>query len=395
VAIDPENPETEYELVYSFDKLTDDAALAEAVKELDAVAKAASNMFTEGESKTSSDVGIKVLVDRIRQGVEGLKQLGVADDDPLVVKGNNAVSDDDELAEEIKHRLTIEYYAKMKDGANLFPETTDEETGETTTPTYNFTVFVKNPNTYAWKENGANIEGDNCPGWEEVDGNNAPGLTSMWNGSYPGDIDGLPKDLCITQYFNLNRIEQTITNLPVGTYKVIINATEWSSPSSFAIDEEKDTEEQKADKETKKDFNRAYVKTSVTPVYEDGQEEPEEFAASEVLDNYGQYSGRHDCIFTDIEVLDGNLTLGVKWNNSQFMFDYVKIFLTGPAAGADYSKEYQDFVDAVDAAAAAATVKSVEIFDINGVQLPVAKKGVNIVKKTMSDGTIITEKIVK
>ena len=383
------------EEVYTPNALTGNDQLKEANEKITAKLTAAGRMFTEGESKTSSDVGVKVLVDRIRQGVEGMKQLGAADDDELVVEGNNAVTDDDNLSSKIMNRLTMDFYTKMKNGEDLFPATVNEETMEEETPEYNFTVFVKNPNTYAWKENGANIEGDNCPGWEEVDGNNAPGLTSMWNGAYPGDIDGLPKDLCITQYFNLNRIEQTITNLPVGTYKVIINATEWSSPSSFAIDEEKDTEEQKADKETKKDFNRAYVKTSDTPIYEDGQEVPEEFAASEVLDNYGQYSGRHDCIFTDIEVLDGNLTLGVKWNNSQFMFDYVKIFLTGPAAGADYSKEYQDFVDAVDAAAAAATVKSVEFFDINGVQLPVAKKGVNIVKKTMSDGTIITEKIVK
>ena len=388
VAIDPENPETEYELVYSFDKLTDDAALAEAVKELDAVAKAASNMFTEGESKTSSDVGIKVLVDRIRQGVEGLKQLGVADDDPLVVKGNNAVSDDDELAEEIKHRLTIEYYAKMKDGANLFPETTDEETGETTTPTYNFTVFVKNPNTYAWKESEGVTE-ENCPGWTVVEGGK-PGTTSMWNGSYPGDIDGLPKDLTITAYHSANRIEQTITDLPAGIYTVMIDATEWSDEFT---PKEGDTDEQIAQKEINHEQNRAYVKTSATPVFVEGQEEPEQFAGDARLDNRGQYAGRYENFFTDIVVTDGVLTLGVKWNNiAQMMFDRVKVLLAAPATDFNYKDAYETGIEGTEAAPV--KVRAIQLYDLNGRRVLKAQKGITIVKKQMSDGTIRTEKVV-
>ena len=388
VAIDPENPETEYELVYSFDKLTDDAALAEAVKELDAVAKAASNMFTEGESKTSSDVGIKVLVDRIRQGVEGLKQLGVADDDPLVVKGNNAVSDDDELAEEIKHRLTIEYYAKMKDGANLFPETTDEETGETTTPTYNFTVFVKNPNTYAWKESEGVTE-ENCPGWTVVEGGK-PGTTSMWNGSYPGDIDGLPKDLTITAYHSANRIEQTITDLPAGIYTVMIDATEWSDEFT---PKEGDTDEQIAQKEINHEQNRAYVKTSDTPVFVEGQEEPEQFAGDARLDNRGQYAGRYENFFTDIVVTDGVLTLGVKWNNiAQMMFDRVKVLLAAPATDFNYKDAYETGIEGTEAAPV--KVRAIQLYDLNGRRVLKAQKGITIVKKQMSDGTIRTEKVV-
>ena len=388
VAIDPENPETEYELVYSFDKLTDDAALAEAVKELDAVAKAASNMFTEGESKTSSDVGIKVLVDRIRQGVEGLKQLGVADDDPLVVKGNNAVSDDDELAEEIKHRLTIEYYAKMKDGANLFPETTDEETGETTTPTYNFTVFVKNPNTYAWKESEGVTE-ENCPGWTVVEGSK-PGTTSMWNGSYPGDIDGLPKDLTITAYHSANRIEQTITDLPAGIYTVMIDATEWSDEFT---PKEDDTDEQIAQKEINHEQNRAYVKTSDTPVFVEGQEEPEQFAGDARLDNRGQYAGRYENFFTDIVVTDGVLTLGVKWNNiAQMMFDRVKVLLAAPATDFNYKDAYETGIEGTEAAPV--KVRAIQLYDLNGRRVLKAQKGITIVKKQMSDGTIRTEKVV-
>ena len=384
---DPETGE-EYEVVVAEAKpLVDDTELQTAIDELQDIVNAAQRMFTEGESKTSSDVGIKVLVDRIRQGAEGLMQLGVAESDPLIVRANNAVSDDDALAEELKNRLKLEFYNKMKNGENLFPVTVDESTLEETTPTYNFTVFVKNPNTYAWKES-AGVTEENCPGWTMVEGN--AGLTNMWNGSYPGDIDGLPKDLCITQYHQTNRIEQTITDLPAGIYTVMIDAAEWSDEFTPG---ENDDEETIATKEANHEMNRVYVKTSDTPAYEEGAEEV--FKADARIDHHGQYVGRYENYLTDIEVTDGVLTLGVKWNNlAQFMFDRVQILLAAPAAGFDYAKAYEDVMTDIDQPAAkTAKVIGIQIFDLNGQMIPTAKKGVNIVKKYMSDGTIVTEKV--
>ena len=389
------------EEVYIPNALTDDAELKEANEKITAKLTAAGRMFTEGPSTETHHVGVMVLVDRIRQGVEGLKELGVADDDELVVAGNNAVSDDDNLSDAIKNRLALEFYQKMKNGEaeEFFKAEVDEETLEETPAKYNFTVFVKNPNTYAWSE-GAGLKAsnpDNCPGWADVEGRDA-GLTNGWNGQYPGDIEGLPKDLMITQWHAPNRFEQTITDLPAGIYTVMINSAEWSD--EFAVKDD-DSEEKIAEKEAAHELNRVYVKTSDTPIYEEGQEDPEEFAASARIDHYGQYVAKHENYLTGVEVRDGQLTIGVNWANvipAQFMFDAVKIYLTGAIPGFDYAAAYKDMkeiVDEIDAAATAATVKSVEFFDINGVQLPVAKKGVNIVKKTMSDGTIITEKIVK
>ena len=383
------DPEAEDNYNYFFDKLTDDAALAEAVNELSNAAKVAGYMFTEGESKTSSDVGIKVLVDRIRQGVEGLKQLGVAEDDDLITRANNAVTDDDALADEIKHRLMIEFYGKMKNGENLFPETVDEETLATTTPKYNFTVFVKNPNTYAWKEAGVGLTEENCPGWVAVEGN--PGLTNAWNGSYPGDLDGLPKDLLITQYHQANRIEQTITDLPAGVYTVMVDCAEWSDEFS---PKEGDSEETIAQKEANHEQNRYYVKTSATPVYEAGQEEPEEFAADGRIDYQGQYVARHENFLDEVEVVDGQLTIGVKWNNlAQMMFDRVQVFLSNAAPGFNYAMAYETGIASNEVNA---KVSSIEVYDLNGRRLPVAKqKGVTVVKKHMSDGTIRVEKVLK
>ena len=387
-AYDPEDPDLGGEFTYTFDKLTDDAALQAAVDELSGVAQAAVYMFTEGESKTSSDVGIKVLVDRIRQGAEGLKQLGVAEDDEIIVAANNAVSDDDELVERLKNRIKLEYFNKMKNGEDMFPTIINEETLEETSTTYNFTVFVKNPNTYCWK-GSAGVTEENCPGWTMLEGN--AGLTDMWNGGYVGDIDGLPKDLCITQYHQANRIEQTITDLPAGVYTVMIDCAEWSD--EFTVGDS-DDEETAAQKEANHEQNRVYVKTSDTPEFVEGEEE--QFAADARIDHYGQYVGRHENFLTDVEVTDGVLTIGVKWNNlAQMMFDRVQVFLANPAAGFDYGKAYEEVLTGVDAQQQVAKVRAIEMFDLNGQRIPVAKKGVVIVKKHMSDGTVRTQKIVK
>ena len=387
-AYDPEDPESEGEFVYTFDQLTDDAALLAAIDELSAVAKASSYMFTEGESKTSSDVGIKVLVDRIRQGVEGLMQLGVSPDDELVVRANNAVSDDDALADEIKNRIKLEYYNKMKNGENMFPESMDEVTEETITPTYNFTVFVKNPNTYAWKAS-AGITEENCPGWTAVEG--TPGLTDAWNGSYPGDIDGLPKDLLMTAYHAANRIEQTITDLPAGVYDVMIDCAEWSDEFTVSDD---DDEETAAQKEANHELNRYYVKTSDTPVAAEGEEE--QFKADGRIDHHGQYVARYENLLEDVDVTDGVLTIGVKWNNlAQMMFDRVQIFLSAPVANFDYGKAYEEVAAGIDAAAQTAKVRAIQLYDLNGQRVAAAKKGIVIVKKLMSDGTVKTEKVIK
>lgn len=383
--------ETREDGVYTIVKpVKDDAELTAAIAEMKDIVSVAKYFFTEGESKTSSDVGVKVLVDRIRQGAEGLLQLGVPEDDEIIVAANNALTDDDGLAEALKNRLKLEFYGKQKDGASLFEPTgeLDPETDEPLTQTYNFTAFVKNPNTYAWKE-ALGVTEENCPGWTIVEGGTC-GLTSMWNGGYPGDIDGLPKDLCITQYHHANRIEQTIEDLPAGVYTVMIDATEWSDEFT---PKEGDTEEQIAEKEANHEQNRAYVKTSDTPVYVEGEEE--QFKASARLDNRGQYAGRYENYFKNIEVVDGVLTLGVKWNAlAQMMFDRVQIFLAGAASGYDYAKAYEDVLTGVDAANTNAKTVSIQVYDLNGRRLYNAQKGINIVRKQMSDGTIRTEKVV-
>ena len=72
----------------------------------------------------------------------------------------------------------------------------------------------------------------------------------------------------------------------------------------------------------------------------------------------------------------------------------VSIFLTAPAEGFNYADAYKEFVTGVDAAKTV-KVRALEVYDLNGHRLATAKKGINIVKKVMSDGTVQTTKVVK
>ena len=87
------------------------------------------------------------------------------------------------------------------------------------------------------------------------------------------------------------------------------------------------------------------------------------------------------------------MTLGfVSGSVSQPFLDDVRILLTAPLSGYDYATAY---TTRIDKAEGAATIRAIELFDLNGQRLPAAKKGVVILKKHMSDGTTIVEKVVK
>ena len=171
-------------------------------------------------------------------------------------------------------------------------------------------------------------------------------------------------------------VEQTITDLPAGVYTVSFNGWDWDNPGS--------TEE-----------TYGYVKTSETPAVEEDAELDKNV-------NYAGYacitaSSQQNVSVTDIVVTDGVLTLGFHWGgNSQAFFEYANVLLTAPA-NVDYAALY------TEAAAAgietlegtpAAKVRAIQLFDINGRRVAKAQKGLTIVKKVMSDGSVKTEKVI-
>ena len=80
--------------------------------------------------------------------------------------------------------------------------------------------------------------------------------------------------------------------------------------------------------------------------------------------------------------------------HAQAFINEATITLTAPATGYDYADAYKQIVDGVETAKTA-KVRSIAVFDLNGRRVVKANKGINIVKKVMSDGTVKTQKVVK
>jgi hypothetical protein len=163
-------------------------------------------------------------------------------------------------------------------------------------------------------------------------------------------------------------VQQTIENLPAGIYTIHIDGSDNNSEVS--------------------EGTYGYIKLSDTPDYndEEGDLDPELHFAG-----YVHCSGDIE----DVEITDGQLTIGFSYGSgSQAFINEATITLTAPAIGYDYADAYKEIVDGVETAKTA-KVRSIAVFDLNGRRVVKANKGINIVKKVMSDGTVKTQKVVK
>lgn len=343
--------------------LYDDDELIAAVADLKNNVAAGQQMFTEGVSN-NGDAGIKVLVDRIRQGAESLQNLGASEEDELIVAANDAVTDDNDLAEKIKTRIKTIVYGKLKDGdESLFSEDIDDE-GNEIKQGPDFTVFVMNPNMYAlYPKDGISLE--NTPGWERLNGNMGLYGSGGANWGNPRNIEGLPEDCAFTIYQADTRAEQTITDLPAGNYLVTLYGCDWAN--------------KKGDDGTGPDAEGfVYVKTSDTPAVEEGAEEDRDvnFAATCTAWYPGQYrmDGAHNM---EVTVTDGKLTIGMQFkSDSQYFFGDVKLTLIGAAEGFDYAKAYEELAASVEAIKQ--NVNYNVIFDLQGRRIANPTKGLYI-----------------
>ena len=96
----------------------------------------------------------------------------------------------------------------------------------------------------------------------------------------------------------------------------------------------------------------------------------------------------------EIVVTDGKLTVGYSYGSqSQAFLNDVTIKMVAPAPGFDYGKAYEEAgIEKLDASAI--KVNAIQLFDLNGRRLSKAQKGITIVKKVMSDGSVKTEKVI-
>ena len=307
--------EIEGEIVYTFKVLTDDAELAAAITELQDITTFAKAMFTEGASSRQK-TGVAALIERLRLGAEGLRALGVALDDPLIVAANEALDDNDALAEQIKIRTKTELYGKLKEtDNNLFTPFLNDSTGENVVPTYDMSLFVKNPNMYARAKSLV------VSGWSNVIGNAQ--AWSSWGTDNHSESTPYAEDCALHPgWHSVATVEQTITDLPAGVYTIKARANDNSEFN---------------------DGNYLYVKLSSTPEVVEGDE-------VDVNVNYAAYTtfdhNGWDREITGVEVVDGVLTIGCTWGSqSQAFFDEVHLEMTAPIDGYDYTAAYEAELD--------------------------------------------------
>ena len=394
-----------WQSTYSFDVLKESAALEAANAELTNTVNVGSSFFTSVDLTADiqqGNCGVAVLVERNRLGARTLLSLGVEESDELIVAANNAITDSDDLAARIKGRVKTELYKQMKEANNtLFDAVEDEATGELIGKSYDMTVFIKNPNFYALNSSDGCTE-ENVPGWTFPAAYSKPGLFTAWSAR---NIAGLPEDCAFTTWWGTCRMEQTIEDLPAGVYTVSLCGSDWSNQAG------QDDESKRHDV-----TGFVYCKTSDTPAVEEGETEDRDlnFAATRTIVYGGMYNMDHahnlgyaevtneetgfvsteDGEYSGITVTDGKLTLGIHFGgDAQYFFQHARLTLTGAAAGYDYAKDYTDLITGVDAAVAP-TVRALQVYDLNGRRMIKAQKGLQIVKKQMSDGTVRVEKVI-
>ena len=401
--VDPEDPDAEptTDLVYSFDVLTQKDSLTVAVKELTEIATLGSLLFTEGVSAPESAnggkaTGVAVLFDRLRLGLETIgtlsKALNLDVDSAFIKEANTCLVDDDALANVVKLRIKQLLYSDLKNAdSKLFATTIDETTEEEVVPSYDMTVFVKNPNTYKQLPN-MDFTAENVPGWTTPEGFSKPGLTVGWG--QPKNVAGVAEDCMFQTWGSGYRVEQTVTDLPAGVYTIKYGFGERDGGDG---------------NEGNLEGSFAFVKLSNTPAVEpveEGEEPNEEdrdlnFAATVDVTHIGQAfpfaTGNNPLMIEEVVVTDGVLTIGVNAGSSSHTFFNDVRLLMSNKTNADYAAAYNEVIGELAPVdnVREARVRGVELYDLNGRRIVSANKGIQIVKKYMTDGTVRIEKVVK
>ncbi len=360
-------------------KLYDPEELQAAVDALSPIVNNASKLFTEGPSKYGT-TGIAALVERIRLGAEALKVLGVSEEDELIKAANNALTDDDNLAQQIKLRLKAEIYKALSEGkaSTLFAQVYDETLEDIVASTVDMTVFYKNPNIYISNtEVGGGLgEGayneEYMPGWTVPEGAITPKYSV---GTYNVAAPHLIADGTFLQWQSAFQIEQAVIDLPVGTYTIKSSFSERTGTDMESV---------------------FYVTVSST--------NPGEFAAVDSVENKGD-SPTNDLYLSveGIQVTDGYLNVGVKAGAAACChFNAISVQMAGTIEGFDYAvaykeaqAEYDAFVSGIEGTVITPDVAAFELYDLSGRRINKAQQGVVIIKKYMTDGTVVTEKVIK
>lgn len=358
----------------------------------------------------AGEIGLKALTRRIDIGVSTLKAMDPSQaESELVAKASAAITDDDAIANELKKAATNTYYKAMtSENADSFfkeqgYENEDGDYIQTSDGVYDFTFFLKNPFLYIITNNdGANpgntlnaitvgteeepatiYQGDAFPGWTVSEG------TGDWSTGWTNFKSiNMPVDAMASNWGGSFTVSQSIEDLPAGLYilKGGINERDAYAEDSYffwqtGADEDIVTMPVPS---TGQNWNTGNISSArVNAIFVDGNEEVE-------TDEDGNPT--EEPVDDELlEILDGKLTIGAHAGaNSHIFINNFQIFLVGKSANYDYAKGYADGINTVSKN----TLKSVAVYDMNGRQMVRATKGVNLVKRTYSDGTVKVDKYI-
>ena len=344
---------------YEGQTITDDAVLIEINEVLGENIVIFNNMVT---------YGVPALTARLDKAVATALLVGVDENASQIIAAENAVTDDDRLANELNTKIKWALYDGIADGTISFDSYVNEETQEEVRDSIDMSSFLKNGDLYIQTTtNVFDLETlpAVCPGWSCED---FSGLT--WNTNSGSISETCP---VVDGFFSgwntaVTGFEQTIENAPVGIYtaKAITRCPENDESTLdekcfYAIVETAEGE-------------REILRTGF---FGAGNYAPADF----------------NTFIPEIEIKEGSkLTVGVTYIAAG-VTDYVCGFglcMTGKTSSFDYADSIEEMETS-----SSAIVSSVTYYNVSGMELAAPAKGLNIQKTVYTNGTVTVKKFFK
>ncbi|NPE11393.1 Ig-like domain-containing protein [Xylanibacter rodentium] len=371
------------EKVSKIDTLMTDAELEAAIAELDKNTAIVKNMCTTlavdeatGLHKRSEvgTTGVAALTARLVKGADALTRLntltGKEEFTDYIEKANNALTDDDALAEELKYLVWTKINTTLADPENtLFADRVDEVTMDNYKDSIDMTVFVKNPNFYITTPTNTDVTNESANGWNVK-------YLAGWSGGFAWSTgwSWLVTDKCpvadgmLTNYNCSFTATQEVTGLPHGYYniKFAYGERENYNPST-----QKDT------------LSYAYIKVGEDSIAK----------GTRVIGQIFPYceSASQTVFFEKVKITDGKVLLGIYGDTETHMFlNEVVITMVDEDTEFNYATGIKD----IENQTVAQPVKT-EYFDLNGRKRTNALNGLTIMKQTFGDGTVKVKKVLK
>ncbi|MDD4770922.1 MAG: hypothetical protein PHQ26_05545 [Bacteroidales bacterium] len=265
--------------------------------------------------------------------------------------------DDDALADKLNELNTRFLYNAFHDNEIVFGNSWEDPA---LTDSLDMTGFIKNPNMYSNKLTQG-LDNTAFPGWVTtgLEGggiHDLPTATNPVKDSHPGFWNG-----------NLDKFEQTITNLPVGVYNINLKTRAAGGIERSAYE----------------DYIYSYIVLTEGDTIRSAFEQPGSWGVP----------ANHNTSYRGVLITEGKLTIGfhtqmftTSWEPTMFFGD-PEIWMVGkdPNYVYEYTGQKQVELDS--------PVKEVQYFSIQGYRISRPIVGLNIVKTIYENGSTQVQKV--